>query len=206
MLWWRECRRGWWAGQGNPAKVVRIKHVTKKQGSGLMSEFMTHDPSIMRSRRHPLATLGVLDMLAFAAPLLRFVHIPVVGNLYLTEVLLATTLFFQFLRHGRRPTDMLPRTFLLLLTAWLLAQLIADLLRGSAFNDYAPAWAIIGFALVNFPPCTFSSPTTRNASCCSLWGWPVARSSSASWRPVFTRWRSRGNSPTASEPTGSRFC
>ena len=115
-----------------------------------MSVFMTHDPSIPRSRRHPLAALGVLDVLAFAAPLLRFVHIPVVGNLYLTEVLLATTLFLQFFRSGRRLTAKLPRTFILLLTAWLLAQIITDLVRSSAFNDYARGWAMIGFALINF--------------------------------------------------------
>jgi len=59
MLWWRERRRGWWAGQDNLEKVARPKHATKKQGSRLMSAFLTPDPSIPYSRRHPCSRVGV---------------------------------------------------------------------------------------------------------------------------------------------------
>lgn len=59
MLWWRECRRGWWADQDNAEKVARIKHATKKQGSRLMSAFLTPDPSIPYSWRHPCSRVGL---------------------------------------------------------------------------------------------------------------------------------------------------
>jgi hypothetical protein len=115
-----------------------------------MSALITDDLSIPRSRPRVVAGLGVLDILAFAAPLFRFVHIPVVGTLYLTEVLLATALFLQLFRSGRRLAAALPRTFILLLVTWFFAQVATDLVRGSPFNDYARGWAMIGFALINF--------------------------------------------------------
>lgn len=115
-----------------------------------MSPLIVNELSMRRSRPHVRARLDVLDVLAFAAPLFRFVHIEVVGTLYLTELLLAGALFVQFLRSGRRLAVRPPRTLILLLLAWVFAQVVTDLVRGSPFNDYARGWAMISFALINF--------------------------------------------------------
>ena len=103
-----------------------------------------------RSRARSLPSIGVLDAVAFLAPLLRFVQIDILGRLYLTDLLLAGLLLFLLLRSGRRLSARLPRTAILLLAVWLLAQVVTDLVRGSAFHDYARGWAMIGFTLINF--------------------------------------------------------
>lgn len=103
-----------------------------------------------RSRAWSLPSIGVLDAIAFLAPLLRFVQIDVLGRLYLTDLLLAGLLLYLLIRSGRRLSARLPRTAILLLVVWLLAQVATDLIRGSAFHDYARGWSMIGFALINF--------------------------------------------------------
>lgn len=97
-----------------------------------------------------LPRIGVIDAVAFLAPLLRFVTIEVLGRLYLTDLLLAGLLLFLLLHSGRRLSARLPCTAILLLVLWLLAQVVTDLIRGSVFHDYARGWAMIGFTLLNF--------------------------------------------------------
>lgn len=94
--------------------------------------------------------VSFLDVAAFFVPLLRFVEIEVLGRLYFTEILLGALLPVLFVRFGRRLSAPLPRTVIWLLVVWLLAQVVTDLIRGSAFFDYARGWAMIGFALSNF--------------------------------------------------------
>lgn len=94
--------------------------------------------------------IGVLDAFAFLAPLLRFVKMDAVGQLYLTDLLLAALLPILLGFRGRRLAARLPRALIGLLLVWLLAQIGTDLIRGSAFHDYARGWAMIGFTLINF--------------------------------------------------------
>jgi len=103
-----------------------------------------------RSRAWSLPGIGILDAVAFLAPLLRSVTIEAVGRLYLTDLLLAGMLLFLLVHSGRRLSARLPRTAILLLVGWLLAQVVTDLIRGSSFHDYARGWAMIGFTLLNF--------------------------------------------------------
>lgn len=100
-------------------------------------------------RRGSVSTL-LIDGLIFLAGLLKFVQIPIVGTLYLTEILLALVLVLLLPSRGRLLKARLPRTFVLLLAVWLFAQVATDIIRGTTFQDYARGWAMIGFALINF--------------------------------------------------------
>lgn len=93
---------------------------------------------------------GLLDAIAFFAPLLRFAEINVVGRLYLTELMLAALLPVLLVHSGRRLAARLPRTLIALMLVWLFAQIATDQIRGSVFHDYARGWAMIGFTLINF--------------------------------------------------------
>lgn len=106
--------------------------------------------SARRSRWGSVPKLDVLDIFVFVAPLLSFVKFDVVGQLYLTELLLAALLPFLVIRYGRRLAARLPRMAIALLVVWLLAQIATDLIRNSALEDYARGWALIGFTLINF--------------------------------------------------------
>ena len=100
-------------------------------------------------RRGSLSAL-MIDALIFLAGLLKFVQLPIVGTLYLTEVLLALLLVLFLPSRGRLLKARLPGTFILLLTAWLLAQIVTDVIRGTTFQDYSRGWGMIAFALINF--------------------------------------------------------
>lgn len=101
-------------------------------------------------RRWVIPRLGVLDVAAFIAPLLQFVSIDLVGQLYLTDLFLTALLPILLFRYGRRLSRRLPRKAIILLILWLLAQVVTDLIRGSAPNDYLRGWAMIAFTLSNF--------------------------------------------------------
>lgn len=103
-----------------------------------------------RSWALPYSRIGVLDGVVFIAPLLRFIEINIVGHLYFTDLVLAGLLPFLFLRYGRRLSARLPRTVIILLVLWLLAQIVTDLIRETPFHDYARGWSLISFTLINF--------------------------------------------------------
>ena len=104
----------------------------------------------VRGVRFTLPALSVLDVLAVLAPLLQFLQFNIVGRLYLTDVLLAGALPFLVVRFGRRLTGRLPAVTIGFAILWLLAQILTDLVRGSAFRDYARGWAMIFLFLINF--------------------------------------------------------
>ncbi len=92
----------------------------------------------------------VLDVLVFVIPCLLFLEVTVVGRLFASEIMLLALLPFVLIARGRVLWAPLPRTILVLGMAWLLNQVVTDIIRDTPFHDYARGWAKIGFTLVNF--------------------------------------------------------
>lgn len=101
--------------------------------------------------RKPLPIkVGLLDIVAFVAPLLYFVNINLIGQLYLTDLVLTGILPVLIFRYGRKLLGRLPRTAIVLLILWLSEQIVTDLIRGSTPQDFLRGWAMIAFTLTNF--------------------------------------------------------
>lgn len=96
-----------------------------------------------------LTTERFLAFLAFAVPLFYFAQIDLVGKLYLNEVFYLVLLPFLFYFRS----SLLHRKIILLvllgLGVWLLAQVATDVIRHTAFHDYARGWAKILFTATN---------------------------------------------------------
>lgn len=88
--------------------------------------------------------------LAFLVPAVQFFRIQIVGALYASDLLALGVLMIAMVSDTRVLGRRLPRTFLTLGIMWLLAQIITDLIRATAFHDYSRGWAMIAFFLMNF--------------------------------------------------------
>ena len=92
----------------------------------------------------------LIDVLVFVIPCLLFLEVTVVGRLFASELMLLALLPFVLIARGRVLWAPLPRTILVLGVAWLLSQVVTDIIRDTPFHDYVRGWAKIGFTLVNF--------------------------------------------------------
>src|SRR5438552_19079499 len=90
------------------------------------------------------------DFLVFAIPAVQFMQIQVVGKLFATDVLVLAALPFVLFARRRQLAAHLPRKVIVLGVLWLVAQIITDLARQTAFDDYARGWAKIAFFLATF--------------------------------------------------------
>lgn len=118
-----------------------------------MSFTMSH--GVRRSRASPGTTPRekpepMLAVFAFVAPLFLWAEISLVGRLFISELILIGLLPFLLLARGRMLAGPLPRTFLLLAFAWLLAQVVTDMVRATPFVDYSRGWSKIAFSMLNF--------------------------------------------------------
>ncbi len=105
-------------------------------------------------------SLSALDVWAFVLPAVSFIEITVVGRLIVTEILLFAMLPWLWGARDRLP---LPRWFVMLWAGWLLAQIVTDIVVGSAFEDYARGWAAIVFTFTNFAAILVLASTPRRA-------------------------------------------
>jgi hypothetical protein len=90
------------------------------------------------------------DLLAFAAPLFRFVRFQFVGFLLGTDLILWFAFPFVVISKGRLLDAALPRRFLLLGFLWLLGQVLTDIVRATPLEELARGWSIIGATLADF--------------------------------------------------------
>lgn len=88
---------------------------------------------------------------AFACliPMLTF-EVELIGRLFLSEILLLCMLPFLLMARGRLLLAPLPRKLLLFGLAWLLSQILTDVIRATPFEDWSRGWAKIVFLLLNF--------------------------------------------------------
>jgi hypothetical protein len=101
-----------------------------------------------------------LDFWAFGLPALSFVEITLGGRLMMSE-LLALVLLPWLLTSSERLV--VPRWFIAIWCAWLLGQMVTDIVVGSAFVDYSRGWARILFTLTNFAAILALVSTPRRA-------------------------------------------
>jgi hypothetical protein len=97
-----------------------------------------------------ITKLNVLDTLAIAIALLWFVYVRVVGNLYISELLLFVIFMVIFKRNGHLLFEPLPKRILFFGFLWLFSQILTDLVRLTAFESMLKGWGSIVFFLVGF--------------------------------------------------------
>jgi hypothetical protein len=98
--------------------------------------------------RKDLVSLG--DAFAFIVPLLQVVEFQVAGLLLASDLLLIAALPIALIRHPERLKQKPVPTILALGTFWFVAQILTDLVRSSAPEDYLRGWMKICFVLINF--------------------------------------------------------
>ncbi len=105
-------------------------------------------PGATPSRRRRSGVEGV-DVLIILIPCLQFVRITLIGVLNGSDLMmLAVFLYLVFDRKIRIPTPV-ARWTLVLGLLWLASLCVTDIVRHSAFSDYARGWSNIGMTLVN---------------------------------------------------------
>ncbi len=90
------------------------------------------------------------DLVVFLIPALQFFEIDIVGRLFAPDLAMLALLPFALRSHARQLSAPLPTTLLRLGLLWLFGQVITDVLRATAFEDYARGWAKIGLFLISF--------------------------------------------------------
>jgi hypothetical protein len=117
---------------------------------------MTNDRSIAyestlqasRAIQKGLPSLG--DVFCLVAPLLQFVQIQLVGVLQATDVVLLAALPIAVIRHPERLKQKPVPAILMLGSFWLFSQIVTDIVRSSASEDYLRGWTKIILILVSF--------------------------------------------------------
>jgi len=94
--------------------------------------------------------LDSVDMLVFLIPCLRFLQVKVVGVLNGADILLLGVFLFLAVRGKIRIQSPAGKRFMILCSLWLLSQCVTDIVRHSAFADYARGWSNIGLTLIDF--------------------------------------------------------
>lgn len=95
-------------------------------------------------------TTDLVDILVFVIPCLEFVQIKLIGVLFGPELLLIAIFVYLAFRGKFRIKTRGGKTLLILGSGWLCSQCVTDLVRHSAFADFARGWSNIGMTLVNF--------------------------------------------------------
>jgi hypothetical protein len=98
-----------------------------------------------RARRYDNA-----DILVFFIPCLQFIHLKVIGVLEGSDLLMLAAFLYLAFRGKIRIATPSGKRFLVLCSLWLVSQIVTDVVRHSAFADYARGWSMIGLTLIGF--------------------------------------------------------
>jgi hypothetical protein len=104
--------------------------------------------------------VSALDVWAFLVPAVSFAQVTVVGQLYISELLMLVMLPWLWSARGRLPV---PRWFVVLWAGWLLSQIVTDIVVGSVFEDFSRGWAAIVFTLTDLAAILVLAATPRRA-------------------------------------------
>jgi hypothetical protein len=94
--------------------------------------------------------IGLGDVFSFVVPAVLFVQVQAAGVVSASDLVLMAVLPIAVLRHPERLRQKPVPAILLLGFLWLVAQIVTDLLRDSAPEDYVRGWSKIFLLLVNF--------------------------------------------------------
>jgi hypothetical protein len=100
------------------------------------------------NNRTSLVSLG--DAFCVVVPLLQVVEIKMTGQLLASDLAILAVLPIALIRHPERLRQKPVPTVLTLGVFWLMAQIVTDLVRNSAREDYLRGWLKICFLLANF--------------------------------------------------------
>jgi hypothetical protein len=121
------------------------------------TEYQSAVPSHFTDRERPgaiflwgRARISWYDLLAFAAPLFRFVRFQFIGFLLGTDLILWSAFPFVVISRGGLLDAALPRRFLFLGLLWLLGQILTDIVRATPLDELTRGWSMIGATLVDF--------------------------------------------------------
>lgn len=115
-----------------------------------LTAYYARPPNWWRSAAQSPRTDVLWNSFACLIPMLMFIEVELVGRLFLSEILLLCMLPFLLIERGRLLLTPLPRKLLLLGLAWLLSQILTDIIRGTPFEDWSRGWSKIVFLLLNF--------------------------------------------------------
>ena len=91
-----------------------------------------------------------VDTLVFLIPCLACIQIKLIGVLNGSDVFFLIVFIFLAFRRKIRIATPAGKKFLFFCSLWLVSQCVTDVVRHSAFGDYARGWSNIGITLVNF--------------------------------------------------------
>lgn len=101
-----------------------------------------------QTTRHTPLSLG--DAFALIVPILQFIQVKTVGTLYVTDIALMVCAPLVVARSLPRLKEKQILKYLLFCFVWLGAQVVTDVLRGSAPADYLRVWSKIGLTITHF--------------------------------------------------------
>jgi hypothetical protein len=91
-----------------------------------------------------------IDILIFLIPCLQFVQVKVVGSLSGSDLMILAV-FLYFANNWKiKITTPVGKTFVTLCSLWLVSQVVTDIIRHMAFENYARGWSMIGMTLISF--------------------------------------------------------
>ena len=109
-----------------------------------MTQSEDRDKTVKRKRS---GVQGLVDILIFLVPCLRFVQVQLVGRLSGSDILILVIFLYLAVRLQIRITTRAGKWLLSLCTLWLISQCVTDVVRRSAFHDYARGWSGIGITI-----------------------------------------------------------
>ena len=89
----------------------------------------------------------LVDILVFLIPCLRFVQLKVVGVLSGSDLLISVVFLYLLFRRRIRIATPVGKWLMVLCSLWLASQCVTDIVRHSAFMDYARGWSNIGMTI-----------------------------------------------------------
>ncbi|MDR3572623.1 MAG: hypothetical protein P4L50_02065 [Anaerolineaceae bacterium] len=91
-----------------------------------------------------------VDLLVYIIPCLQVIQVKIIGVTNGSDLLLMAVFVYLLFRKRLQISTPTGRRFLILGSLWLVAQCVTDIIRRSAFADYARGWGNIGITLGNF--------------------------------------------------------
>lgn len=113
-------------------------------------------PSVPTQIKYPGATparkrynnLEAVDVLVFLIPCLQLIRIKLIGVLNGTDLILLVLFLYLVFRWRLRFATAVGKWTLVLCSLWLASQCVTDIVKHSAFADYARGWSNVGLTLV----------------------------------------------------------
>ena len=90
------------------------------------------------------------DVVVFCLPLVQCLQFHTIGNLLGSDILFVLAFLCLLMRRKIRLSSPLAKRCVLLILLWLAAQVVTDIVRRSAFEDYARGWSKILLTLIAF--------------------------------------------------------